>query len=173
MKRTLLLMRHAKSDLPTISVSDFDRPLNIRGNADALLIGQWITDHDCIPDKILCSSAVRAQQTVHHICQNTKGASRTVEINTDLYHADLNQLLKMLKGSEDATSQLLMIGHNPGFSDLLRYLCSGAKYPTVEQSMTTAALAVIQFNIPWAMFCEGAGHLVSMVQPRNLQNAAT
>ncbi|MEI9909506.1 MAG: histidine phosphatase family protein [Bacteroidota bacterium] len=33
--KTLILIRHAKSDWSTASLSDFDRPLNERGRKDA------------------------------------------------------------------------------------------------------------------------------------------
>ena len=63
MKRTLLLMRHAKSDWNDSSLPDFDRPLNARGKKTAPVMGQWLIEHDLVPELILSSTAYRARET--------------------------------------------------------------------------------------------------------------
>ena len=67
MTRELILLRHAKSGWNDPDVSDHDRPINQRGHNSATAIGSWLKIHKFEPDQILCSTAVRAQQTLAKI----------------------------------------------------------------------------------------------------------
>ena len=58
----LLVMRHAKSDWD-VGGSDFDRPLNGRGERAAQAMAAWIIEEDLAPDRILTSPANRARTT--------------------------------------------------------------------------------------------------------------
>ena len=168
MPRTLLLMRHAKSDWPTGPGNDFERPLTDRGNKDASRIGSWIQEYDWMPDQIICSPATRVKQTVDHLCQQIGIDSRAVGYDKRIYEADQNHLLNMLKETNSLTARLLMVGHNPSFSDLLNFLCPDTTYPTVDRSMPTAALAVIALKAPWSALDQGSGELMSLIQPHTL-----
>ena len=168
MPRTLLLMRHAKSDWPTGPGNDFERPLTDRGNKDASRIGRWIQEHDWLPDQIICSPAKRVKQTVDHLCQQIGIDSRAVGYDKRIYEADQNHLLNMLKETNSLTTRLLMVGHNPSFSDLLNFLCSDSTHPSVDRSMSSAALAVIALKAPWSALDQGSGELMSLIQPHTL-----
>jgi len=161
-------MRHAKSDWPTGPGNDFERPLTDRGNKDASRIGSWIQEYDWMPDQIICSPAKRVKQTVDHLCQKIGIDSRTVEYDKRIYEADQNHLLNMLKETNSLTTRLLMVGHNPSFSDLLNFLCSDSTHPSVDRSMSSAALAVITLKAPWSALDQGSGKLMSLIQPHTL-----
>src|SRR4051794_37639527 len=58
--RRLLLVRHANAaDAP----SDVDRPLTERGARQAAAIGAWLEQAGLVPDRVLVSSARRAEET--------------------------------------------------------------------------------------------------------------
>ena len=61
---TLSLLRHAKSSWNNPSLADRDRPLAIRGVADAPLMGRAMTERGIDPDLVLCSSARRTRDTL-------------------------------------------------------------------------------------------------------------
>ena len=61
--KTVLLMRHAKSDWKDENLADLERPLNQRGQRAAPLMGTLLREKGWAPQRILCSSAVRARQT--------------------------------------------------------------------------------------------------------------
>ena len=61
--RTLVLMRHAKSDYPD-GVTDHDRPLAARGDREAGLAGDWLRETAPTIDAVLCSTATRTRQTL-------------------------------------------------------------------------------------------------------------
>ena len=59
--KTILLLRHAKSDWGDPGLADFDRPLAKRGRKDAPRMGEVLALFNCVPDRILSSSARRAK----------------------------------------------------------------------------------------------------------------
>ncbi len=61
--RTLLLLRHAKSDYPH-GVADHERPLAPRGEREAGLAGDWLRAHAPAVDAVLCSTATRTRETL-------------------------------------------------------------------------------------------------------------
>ena len=60
--RTLVLIRHAKSDWSN-DLPDDERPLAPRGRRQAPAIGPWLVEHDLVPDLAVVSVARRAQET--------------------------------------------------------------------------------------------------------------
>ena len=62
--RTLLLLRHAKSDWDASYADDHERPLAKRGKKAAALIGRHLAATGQVPDRVVSSTAVRAADTV-------------------------------------------------------------------------------------------------------------
>ena len=79
--RTLVLMRHAKSDYPE-GVPDHGRPLAARGIREAALAGEWLRDNAPAIDAVRCSSAVRTRQTL-----DRTGIDAPVSFLDELYGA--------------------------------------------------------------------------------------
>jgi phosphohistidine phosphatase len=63
MTRTLILIRHTKSDWDDSGLDDHDRPLNDRGRLSAPRIGAWLAEQGFEPDAVLCSTARRTRET--------------------------------------------------------------------------------------------------------------
>ncbi|MCE2482681.1 MAG: histidine phosphatase family protein, partial [Alphaproteobacteria bacterium] len=61
--KTLLLLRHAKSDWGDPAREDFDRPLNARGRKAARGMAGHIARRGLGPDLVWCSTAARARET--------------------------------------------------------------------------------------------------------------
>src|SRR5262245_21239646 len=61
--KTLLLLRHAKSDHADPGLADHARPLNERGKRDAPRVGERLLAAGLVPDAILSSTAKRAKKT--------------------------------------------------------------------------------------------------------------
>jgi phosphohistidine phosphatase len=145
MNRTLILMRHAKSDWNQSGLSDKDRPLNARGNYAAPRMARWLLDQGILPDRVCCSSAVRTRETLEWmlgVFREAEQAKRLEKTYLDeLYLAPSERILRV---AYEVWSQfpdeqvLLMLGHNPGMEDLVSEL-SGQ--PT---SMPTAAIAIFR-----------------------------
>lgn len=163
--KTVLLLRHAKSSWDHPDLSDFERPLNARGLKAAPLMGEYMRSRSIQPDLILCSPAERASQTAAHVL----GAARLhLEARFDrrIYEADAPRLLRIISEVEDAARTVLIIGHNPGLSDLLERLTNETRH------LPTAALASIALDIGrWIEVRELSGQLEWLVTPRDLESS--
>src|SRR5271166_6291051 len=70
--KTLHLLRHAKSSWKDPNLDDHDRPLNKRGRQTAKLIAAYFRRAKIAPDLVICSTAVRARQTLDPIAKVRK-----------------------------------------------------------------------------------------------------
>src|SRR6185312_8208685 len=111
--RRLMLLRHAKTEHDAPSGHDQDRRLDERGRLDAAAIGTWIARHPPVPDAVLVSTAVRAQQTWEIAREAMEGAARErpqpkVELLDELYGAEPAQLLRLIRLAEVTDPARLM-----------------------------------------------------------------
>lgn len=161
MKR-LLLLRHAKSDWDDSSLRDFDRPLASRGERDAPRIGKALRKRGALPDLIISSPAARARATIEAVTQAAKLANE-IEFDEAVYGASSAELMKLIRRLPGTSGCTLLVGHNPGFEDLLGRLTGS------HERMPTAALACIEFDIDhWDDVEDRKGRLVWLLTPKHL-----
>ena len=60
-------MRHAKASSSTAGIVDFDRPLLEEGRVAAALVGSFLKREKFTVDVAICSSAVRARETIESV----------------------------------------------------------------------------------------------------------
>jgi len=162
--KTLLLLRHAKSDWGDSSLRDFDRPLSDRGERDAPRIGKALRKRGVTPDVIIASPAARAKQTVQAAMKAAK-VELSVTFDESIYGASSAELMKLIRRLPDANRCALLVGHNPGFEDLVGRLTGS------QERMPTAALACIEFQIEhWNDVDDGKGKLVWLLTPKHLDD---
>ncbi|MGB8507972.1 MAG: histidine phosphatase family protein [Pyrinomonadaceae bacterium] len=138
--KTLLLLRHAKSDWGQPGRRDFVRPLNKRGLRDAPLVGAFLHSQRIRPDLLLCSPAERARMTASLVAGS---AQLRIEPRFDerIYEASAASLVEVIREVEDKAHVVLLVGHNPGLSDLIAKLTGEVRH------MATAALARITLEV--------------------------
>ena len=162
--KTLLILRHAKSDWNNANLSDFDRPLNERGLRDAPRVGKLMRDKDLLPDLILSSPAVRARETLR-LAAETAAFGGEIRFEPRIYEASINDLLEIAAAVPDDCEKLLIVGHNPGFSRLVEVLTGES------ENLPTAALAEIVLPIEnWSEIKTGAGELKNLFKPKEIAN---
>ncbi len=132
MKRKLLVIRHAHTESGS---PDHARQLTARGRGDALRVAARIQQLGWTPQKVLSSDAARTTQTVEHMNEVFE-ADVDVTYTNDLYLADVDSALDELYALPDDVSEAGVIGHNPGWQELVRWLCGVA----VRMSPCTAVL---------------------------------
>ncbi len=147
MSFTLYLMRHAKSDWSSSELSDFDRPINSRGQKSAQAIGRWLAEHNKIPQYIISSSAIRAKQTTAlMVVALTDVTPENILYEERLYLASVETLLKYIKINKTGLNSLMLVGHNPGMEELADYLLAKSAQPNNGiTSMTTANVAIFEY----------------------------
>jgi len=163
-------MRHAKSDWSVESNTDFERPLSIRGEKAARLMGKWLKKNYYEIERIICSPALRAKQTCHRIIKELGIAGNNVYWESEIYEASLNRLLAIISQHSKDVRTLLLIGHNPGLDQLLCYL---SKTPppitTSGKLLTTAALAILDYGNTPITTNPHQARLQNMIRPEALQ----
>ena len=163
--KTLLLLRHAKSSWNAPATRDIDRPLGGRGERDAPRVGKALKDSGATVDLVVSSPATRARQTAELVtaAANYKGP---VRFEPAIYEASASDLLDVVRALPDDAETVVLVGHNPGFEELLGALCGGRSAPA-RVRVPTAALACVELD------CErwrdaDAGTLQWMLVPRIL-----
>ena len=164
-QRTLLLMRHAKSDYPS-GVVDHERPLAPRGIREAGLAGEWLRSSVPPIDAVLCSTATRTRETL-----SRSGLDVPVTFAERLYAAVPTMVIDEINGVDEDVATLLVIGHEPAMSNVALGLAgaSGTSQAAAERISTkfpTSAIAVLRTGMPWRDLSLGSAALVTFHVPR-------
>ncbi len=121
MKR-LVILRHGKSSWDNSFLDDFDRPLNERGKANSSDMGVFLLEKFGMPDIILTSTAKRAFDTANNAAKSMKYQTKEVISDSALYLASVNTILKSVGKLSDTATSCILVGHNPGLTDLVNFL---------------------------------------------------
>ena len=168
---TLSLLRHAKagSDIP--GLRDIDRPLAPRGRRAAPLMGRFIAEHHLEPDLILCSASKRTRQTLDLVVSELSGRPEVI-LDEDLYIAEPERILEVLRAKADTTKRVMVIGHNPGLQELALLLEGAGRssdVAAIRGKFPTAGLVVLNFSAKsWTEATPGTGILRLYMTPRRL-----
>lgn len=176
--RTLYLLRHAKSSWKDDSLRDFDRPLKKRGREAAEQVGQILAGEKLATGStkvalgsgklasflVISSPAVRARETTKLVLESA-GLKLEPRFDERIYEADVRTLMEVVASIPDKSQTAMLVGHNPGFENLLSYLTGD------DRHMPTAALAKIEFEAgSWSDVTGGSGRLESFVTPKDLSD---
>lgn len=158
----LVLVRHAKASWAVPGQGDFERPLNPRGQRDAPEMGRRLAARGFAPDLFLASPAVRAHQTARNIARQLDFPREDIEWEPAIYEASAEDLLAILRGLDPGATRALLVGHNPGFTDLVNAL-TGADLA----NLPTCGVAEIDLAVDaWAAVAAGAGRLPRLDTPK-------
>jgi phosphohistidine phosphatase len=173
--RVLYLLRHAKSDWSDESLDDHDRPLAPRGRKAIQRMAAYIDDAGVRPALVLCSTAVRARQTLEGV-ERALGPDADVWMEDALYGAGAHELQDRLRHLPPAVPSVMVIGHNPGLEDLALGLAGGGEAGAVARmgmKFPTAALATLEVPGGWKSLKRGAATVTAFVVPRALPSPPT
>ena len=167
MKR-LFLLRHAKSAWDDPTLRDRDRPLAPRGRKAAKRVARWAKKHRVRPQLVVCSDAVRAQQTLQRMLPSL--GQPAVWFEGTLYAAAADTLLDRVRALPDEVDEAMLVGHNPGLMELLLVLAApGPLRERAYGNVPTGALAELEAEVDrWADVSPGEARLTEFVLPREL-----
>jgi phosphohistidine phosphatase len=167
-RRTLLVLRHAKTEDTRPGSKDSQRRLTPDGERHALEVGDYLRTQGIAVDTVLCSSAVRARQTLDLLKLGDQLDPDRVEIADRFYNAGTDTLINAVRELPNDCQVALLVGHAPG--------APGVVYELTDQTTSTreavsaidgrfpaAALAQLEFDGEWSAVETGA--LISVWMP--------
>ncbi len=167
--KTILILRHAKSDWGDPDLADFDRPLAKRGLKDAPLIGQLLADFDSVPDLIVASPARRAEQTTELVAEAC-GYRKPIQWESSFYGGDSQAVLAALQRLPAAVERVMLVGHNPTLEETIAELLCAAEVGWSDHfpvRLPTAGLVCLEVDlVDWADLEPGQAALCWLVIPK-------
>lgn len=144
--RYLTLLRHAHAAPAAMGQSDFDRPLDADGLAQLPMAQRRLQGLPAAaPDFMLISSAVRTTQTAANIATALQLAPEQLTHTRDAYLASAHAMLELLRSVPAASRHVIVVGHNPGISDLV-----GTLVDDMDVGLPTAGFAHVVIPETWA-----------------------
>ncbi len=153
--KTLLLIRHAKSSWKNPSLSDLQRPLKKRGIDNARDMAGRLQELDVNIEKVLCSPANRATETLEVMTGVLTGWQGKSEILTELYSFDYDEMMLVLRKLDDRWLSVAVVGHNPAVTDLVNFLALENL-----RNIPTCGVGLLRLDIDhWREMGAGCGRL--------------
>ena len=138
--KKLIIIRHCKSSWSNLTLNDFDRPLNNRGIQDGNLMSKELSKKIDNVDLLISSSSKRTRLTADFFIESIK--INKISFIDDLYHSSSENIINKLKKISNTHESIMLIGHNPGLTDLVNKLTSINLY-----NLPTCGVAIVNLNI--------------------------
>ncbi|MBL0686647.1 MAG: histidine phosphatase family protein [Sulfurospirillum sp.] len=140
--KKIYLMRHAKSSWSEEGISDFDRPLNKRGERDLSFMANRLKTFNVKPNLIVSSPAKRAQKTTKTVAATISYNIDNIIYNKSLYNSSYDAYRDLLNSLDNKFNSLFIVAHNPTLTQIAERL-SGQ----ILINMPTCSIACIEFDI--------------------------
>ncbi len=146
--KTLTLVRHAKSSWDDSTLSDRERPLNHRGERDALEMGRRIGGHGIRPSLIITSPAQRALESARIIAREINYPIEFLQREAHLYLASLTKLQDTIVAQDEGFNNVMIVGHNPGLTEFANFLVPGL----CNNLPTAGVVSVMIESDDWSLY---------------------
>ena len=163
--KTLILVRHAKTEPLHTQIKDFERNLMNKGVKDAHLVSLKLLEKEIIPDLIITSPARRAVETAEIFAQNFDYPKKNIVVNQLIYdHYTTNDFIKILGTVHNKHDKIMVFGHNPSF-EILAYRFTNE----FNKHLPTTGLIGIHFDVKsWKEIEAGKGKFLFFYYPKNI-----
>ena len=114
------------------------------------------------PELLISSPALRAATTAEYLAPPLNYEIENIKFEHSLYAADMRQLLECLSGLDNQLEQVILVGHNPGITDLVNYL-SGVEIDNIP----TCGICILSIKMKdWGSICQGSAELLDFDYPK-------
>lgn len=159
--KKIIIIRHAKSTWNE-HVNDHERGLKTRGFKDAERVSIKFSELHIVPDKLVSSTANRANLTAEIFIKNLNISQNKFSLERNLYDFTGENLVKTIKNIEANIDTLMIFGHNHALTYFVNNF--GDRY---IENVPTSGLVVIDFQIDsWKNIYKG--HTTHIIFPRDL-----
>ena len=161
--KNLIIVRHCKSSWKDPSLSDFDRPLNKRGNIDGELMSNYLREKEKKIDKLILSTSIRTRLTSKYFIE--KIHFNSISYLDELYHASYSDIINIISKVENNFNNIMVIGHNPGLTELINHFSDMRIY-----NIPTSGIIKVEFKEDkWSKITENKGKIVYKKFPKELK----
>ena len=158
----LWVIRHAKSSWADAGLTDFERPLNKRGNADAQHMASWLAEQSNPATWIWTSDATRALATTEFVAKGFAAVSPQAVSDHRLYHASAETACDALRETPSDINNVALVAHNPGLTWLVNLLAGGQ----VIENLPTFGVARFEIAGDWHELDVAQATLELMMAPK-------
>jgi phosphohistidine phosphatase len=121
--KILILVRHAKSSWERAALDDRERPLAERGRRDAPRMAERLHRRGVQPELLLSSPARRALATAQLMARPLRYERADIVVDERLYPGGADAVLEVIQGLDPPLRCVMLIGHDPGLSELAHRFC--------------------------------------------------
>ncbi|WP_447969942.1 SixA phosphatase family protein [Nitrospira sp. M1] len=159
--KTLYLVRHAEASAESLSRSDLSRQLSQNGIAEASRMGVRLRQR-LKPEVMISSHAARAKTTAKILATKIEYPEADILFEERVYEAELEDLLSVIHSVDDDVACVLLVGHNPTLTQLVKSLAQSA-----IPNMVPCSMAVLQCSIDsWNDIARGSTELLDFDYPK-------
>lgn len=162
--KTLLIVRHAKSSWDNHTLSDFDRPLNDRGQRDAPEMADRLLKRKVQIDAFVSSPAKRAKKTAVIFAKAYGREKDEVILQESLYHATERDFFNVIAALPETLSTVAVFSHNPGLTDFANTLGQGN---IRVDNVPTCGIFAVSFEGPWESVKNASREFLFFDYPKN------
>jgi phosphohistidine phosphatase len=161
--KTIILIRHAKSDWDIIGQADEERTLNERGKKDAPEMAKRLKEKGVKIDLFISSPAKRARKTAKYFAEEFGVKKEDIKLVDELYLASPSAFLKTILHLDDKHKTAALFAHNPGITEFASSLTN-----VHIDNMPTCAVFAVSANVEkWLEFQNTEKQFVFFDYPKN------
>lgn len=160
--KTLVLVRHAKSDWGNPGLDDFDRPLNERGKKDAPVMAQRLLDKKIKIDAFIASPAKRAAKTAKIFAAAFSQKKDDIIFKKELYLAEPAIFFTVIEKADDKLNSVAVFSHNYGITDFANQLTDAR----IDNIPTCGVFAIKIYSDTWSNFREAKKEFLFFDYPK-------
>tara|TARA_B100001029_G_C14985333_1_gene408611 strand:+ start:427 stop:924 length:498 start_codon:yes stop_codon:yes gene_type:complete len=138
--KQLIIIRHCKSSWLDSSLSDYERPLNKRGRNDGYKMSNELSKKIKHVDLLISSSSIRTKLTSNIFIDKIN--INEIQYRDDFYHSSSENIISILEKINNSFKSVIIIGHNPGFTDLVNKLTNINLF-----NLPTTGIVIVDLNI--------------------------
>ncbi len=139
--KEVILYRHAQAELSEGGRPDNERRLTVAGREAAADLGTLLKERRRVPQRILCSPAMRAVQTAE-LCAASAEAPVALERLPELYTGGADHYIAAFADQPPDLDRVMIVGHNPIIEEVIERLAG------MRQHISAGRAAVLQFDVP-------------------------
>lgn len=161
--KTLILVRHAKSDWSEEGLSDTERPLNDRGKKDGPEMAKRLRKKGLKIDSFISSPAVRAFLTARFFAKEFGVKKKEIHIANGLYDALPSQFEQIVAALNDKEDAVALFSHSPGITEYANSLSD-----VQADSIPTCGVFAVQADVnSWQEFAKAEKSFLFYDYPKN------